>query len=100
MAFQFYDSSSDTVSHIAVRLVKPIFEYSSNARAQDLITIVNDLPLCYPVMVSLLKVILSSPLPPLKLVYIHLSFLEMGSIKITRFKLPHFNLNVYFFMGN
>lgn len=64
MAFQFYDSNSDTVSHTAIKLVKPIFEYNSNARAQDLITVVHDLPLCYPVVVALLKVILSSPLPP------------------------------------
>lgn len=53
MAFQFYDSSSDTLSHAAIKLVKPIFEYSSNARAQDLITVVYALLLGYPVIVSL-----------------------------------------------
>lgn len=98
MTFQFYDNNSDNVSHTAIMLVEPVFEYRSNARAHNLITIVYHL-LCYPVMVPLLKVILSSPLLPFILVYIHISFLEMGSIKITRFKLPDFNLSVYFFIG-
>lgn len=78
-AFQFYGSSSDTLSHTAIKLIKPLFEYSSNARAQDLITKAYNLPLCYPMMVALLKVILSLPFP--KLVYVHLSFFRDGKPK-------------------